>query len=316
MGVGDDYNEDLMEAMARAGDGRYYYIESPAQLVDIFQTELQGLMETLGQKVSLGLKPKNGAAVSDVLNDFDKSPTGRLMLPNLVVDMPVFVVVRLKLPPSPAGTTPLEIRLAWDAPGTADGGCSAGATVRCRPSDGCVVGLARGPRRPCAGRLVDGRPRRRRPPRLPSEVTTRGPGNGWGPRRPGRGRAPCPDVQAEMAALEGLELALGRRQEPGVRQERQVPLLQADPGPLALALQAARNRAAGRALRIAAPGGESNQDTGRDESGSPAIVSICRGGPLGLRLARVCQAAADRLGRDPLRTPFVFSRVAGRRPRR
>ena len=120
MGVGDDYNEDLMEAMARAGDGRYYYIESPVQLVDIFQTELQGLMDTLGQKVSLGLEPKDGVAVTDVLNDLEKAPTGRLMLPNLVVDMPRLVVVRLKLPPSPAGTTLLEVRLAWDAP--RDGG--------------------------------------------------------------------------------------------------------------------------------------------------------------------------------------------------
>jgi Ca-activated chloride channel family protein len=106
--------------MARAGDGRYYYIESPTQLVDIFQTELQGLMDTLGQKVSLGLEPKSGAAIADVVNDFEKAPTGRLMLPNLVVDMPVLVVVRLKLPPLPADMTVLEVRLAWDAP--RDGG--------------------------------------------------------------------------------------------------------------------------------------------------------------------------------------------------
>ena len=120
MGVGDVYNEDLMEAMALAGDGRYYYIESPVQLVDIFQTELQGLMDTLGQKVSLGLEPKAGAAVVGVLNDLEKAPTGRLMLPNLVVGMPVLAVVRLKLPPAPAGVTVLEVRLAWDAP--RDGG--------------------------------------------------------------------------------------------------------------------------------------------------------------------------------------------------
>ncbi len=120
MGVGHDYNEDLMEAMALAGDGRYYYIESPVQLVDIFQTELHGLMDTLGQKVSLGLEPMNGAAVSEVLNDLERAPTGRLMLPNLVVDMPVLIVVRLKLPPSRAGTALMQIRLEWDSP--RDGG--------------------------------------------------------------------------------------------------------------------------------------------------------------------------------------------------
>jgi Ca-activated chloride channel homolog len=120
IGVGDDYNEDLMQAMAVAGDGRYYYIESPVQLADIFQTELQGLMATLGQKVSLGLEPMNGASVSDVLNDLEKVPTGRMMLPNLVADMPVLAVVRLKLPPSRAGKAVLQVRLAWDAP--RDGG--------------------------------------------------------------------------------------------------------------------------------------------------------------------------------------------------
>lgn len=115
LGVGADYNEDLLEAMATAGDGHYYYIESPAQLVDLFQTELQGLMATIGQKVSLGLEPRGGAAVSDVLNDLEKAPTGRLMLPNLVVGMSVLVVVRLSVPPAAAGS-PLAVRLAWDDP--------------------------------------------------------------------------------------------------------------------------------------------------------------------------------------------------------
>jgi Ca-activated chloride channel family protein len=116
LGVGDDYNEDLLEAMASAGDGHYYFIESPAQLVDIFQTELHGLMAMLGQKVSLGLEPCGGAAVSDVLNDFEKAPTGRLMLPNLVVGMPVLVLVRLNVPPRPTAPDLLEVRLAWDDP--------------------------------------------------------------------------------------------------------------------------------------------------------------------------------------------------------
>jgi len=47
MGLGDDYNEDLLQAMAEAGDGNYYFIESPQQLADIFQTVLSGRMYTL-----------------------------------------------------------------------------------------------------------------------------------------------------------------------------------------------------------------------------------------------------------------------------
>ncbi len=116
MGVGSDYNEDLMEAMARSGDGNYYYIEDPRQLPDIFQTELHGLMATSGQKVSLGLEPQNGVTVSDVLNDLEKNAHGRLMLSNLVAGIPITVVVRLNVPPfGPTGDL-CRFRLAWDDP--------------------------------------------------------------------------------------------------------------------------------------------------------------------------------------------------------
>src|SRR5262249_5766614 len=84
MGLGDDYNEDLLEAMALAGDGNYYYIESPQQLPDIFQTELKGLMATFGKTVSLGVEQQDGVTVADLLNDLDRLPNGRYKLPNLV----------------------------------------------------------------------------------------------------------------------------------------------------------------------------------------------------------------------------------------
>ncbi|HEU5115999.1 MAG TPA: VWA domain-containing protein, partial [Isosphaeraceae bacterium] len=77
MGLGDDYNEDLLEAMSRAGDGNYYYIQSPENLTSIFEAELSGLMTTTGQKVSLGIETGPGVSVADVLNDFDRLPTGR-----------------------------------------------------------------------------------------------------------------------------------------------------------------------------------------------------------------------------------------------
>ncbi len=116
MGLGDDYNEDLMQAMGEAGDGNYYYIESPQQLADIFQTEMQGLMANLGQKVSLGLEPQRGAEVVEVLNDLDRNALGRLMLPNLIVGMPIPVVIRLKAPAWNGEAEVCRFRLAWDDP--------------------------------------------------------------------------------------------------------------------------------------------------------------------------------------------------------
>jgi Ca-activated chloride channel family protein len=116
LGAGNDYSEDLMEAMARSGDGNFYHIESPKQLPDIFQTELNGLSATVGHRVSLGLKPKHGAVVKDVLNDFDLTSTQRYKLPNLVLGSPINVVMRLQIPALEATTDLCDIRLAWDDP--------------------------------------------------------------------------------------------------------------------------------------------------------------------------------------------------------
>lgn len=116
MGLGDDYNEDLLESMAKSGDGNYYYIETPQQLADIFQTELQGLMATFGNGVSLAVEPQEGVAVADVLNDLDKNPDGQLKLPNLVSGMPIIVLVRLNVQPMNPERDLCRFHLTWDTP--------------------------------------------------------------------------------------------------------------------------------------------------------------------------------------------------------
>jgi Ca-activated chloride channel family protein len=116
MGVGDDYAEDLMAAMAKSGDGNYYYIQSASQLPGFFASELQGLMALAGHTVSLGLVGQNGAIVQDVLNDLEKTSTGRYKLPNMVIGSPIEVVVRLKVPPVQGSAELLSIRLAWNHP--------------------------------------------------------------------------------------------------------------------------------------------------------------------------------------------------------
>jgi Ca-activated chloride channel family protein len=117
MGVGKDYNEDLLQAMAASGDGNYYFIDSPRQLADVFQTELRGLTAAVGQRASLGIEPLNGVTVAEVLNDFDRNDSGRLKLPNLIAGLPIKVLVRLHVPPMARRAELCRFRLAWDAPG-------------------------------------------------------------------------------------------------------------------------------------------------------------------------------------------------------
>ncbi len=114
LGVGEDYDEDLLAAMATSGDGNFYHIESPDQLPEIFATELQGLVATVGHKVSLGLEPAPGVVIKDVFNDLEKTSYGRLMLPNLVVGQPLTVVLRLRIPASNQERKLCEFRLAWN----------------------------------------------------------------------------------------------------------------------------------------------------------------------------------------------------------
>ncbi|MBP0028260.1 MAG: macro domain-containing protein [Roseofilum sp. Guam] len=113
MGVGDDYNESLLEAIAASGDGNYYYIESPDQLPDIFAMELQGLMATLGKNVTLSFTLPSQVQLLDIFNDFATLPNGQYQLPNLIAGNPFTLALRLKVP---AQTLPsiLTLHLSWD----------------------------------------------------------------------------------------------------------------------------------------------------------------------------------------------------------
>lgn len=135
LGLGNEYNEDLLEAMARSGDGNYYYVESPRQLAAIFQTELHGLTATVGTDVLLALEPAMGVTVADVLNDLDRDPDGRCKLPNLVSGFPVLVVLRLEVPPTNGEQRICAVRLEWTAAGTGEKvSATAGLTLPAVPS--------------------------------------------------------------------------------------------------------------------------------------------------------------------------------------
>jgi Ca-activated chloride channel family protein len=113
IGVGSDYNEQLLAAMAQAGAGNYYYVNNPVQLTDIFQTELSGLMATAGRRVELALKPAGGVRVTAVRSALERGPAGQLLLPDLVAEMPHTIVVRLEIEPRAGWSEIARFLLAW-----------------------------------------------------------------------------------------------------------------------------------------------------------------------------------------------------------
>ena len=57
MGVGMNFNEDLLRAMANEGGGAFYFIDNPDQAANIFREELHDLLSVVGQNLSITLTP-------------------------------------------------------------------------------------------------------------------------------------------------------------------------------------------------------------------------------------------------------------------
>lgn len=116
MGVGKDYNEDLLEIMATRGDGNYYYIDTPDQLPEIFTSEMQGIMGTVGRNVTLRVELQGDVELADIFNDFELTPQAEYKLPNLVMANTFNVVMRLRIPPQSQAKELCKFRLSWDYP--------------------------------------------------------------------------------------------------------------------------------------------------------------------------------------------------------
>ncbi|HET7603622.1 MAG TPA: VWA domain-containing protein [Gemmatimonadales bacterium] len=62
IGFGADYNENLLEPMARDGGGNYWFVEAEDQMADIFENEIEGLVALSAQNVSIEIRLTHPAA--------------------------------------------------------------------------------------------------------------------------------------------------------------------------------------------------------------------------------------------------------------
>ncbi len=77
MGLGNDFNEDLMMAMASSGGGAFYFIESPEVTPHIFHEELNGLLNVVGQNLTIGILPGPGVQLNNQLNAYPVESDGQ-----------------------------------------------------------------------------------------------------------------------------------------------------------------------------------------------------------------------------------------------
>ncbi len=70
MGVGMDFNEDLLTRMASEGGGAFYFIDNPDQAPRIFAEELQDLLSVVGQNLVITLVLSNLVRTVKQLNAY------------------------------------------------------------------------------------------------------------------------------------------------------------------------------------------------------------------------------------------------------
>ena len=104
-GVGRDFDESLMAAMADAGGGNFYFIEQPEQIQDMLTSELGEALEVVARRVVIDLELPDGVE-AELLHRFRSTQTGnrlRIELDDLVSDQQISLIVKLKFPQGEVG---------------------------------------------------------------------------------------------------------------------------------------------------------------------------------------------------------------------
>ncbi|SEM90142.1 Ca-activated chloride channel family protein [Stigmatella aurantiaca] len=97
IGVGTDFNEDLMQAFAEYGAGAYGFLEDAGQLATIFQKDLQQATTQVARNVELSFELPEGVTLGEVLGYRSSSAgnTVRVALPDFSAGQAERVVARV-----------------------------------------------------------------------------------------------------------------------------------------------------------------------------------------------------------------------------
>ncbi len=114
LGIGADFNEDLLEQLALRGGGHFYFIEDARQIPDVLHRELGEVLSTCARQVRLDLTLPAGVR-GQLLNSFEWDREGKTIhvrLDDMIAGEARAVLFRLTAAPAELGTAlPLLLRL-------------------------------------------------------------------------------------------------------------------------------------------------------------------------------------------------------------
>ncbi len=132
MGIGLDYNEDLMSKMAVQGAGNYYFVENEAAIAGLFQKECTGLASTIARNATLELTMAPGVELLD-LEGFAHTTKGNkasVKLAEFFSGQQKDLLLKLAVSPQATGSLPIvTTRLRFDDVTQADKRVSSTATL-------------------------------------------------------------------------------------------------------------------------------------------------------------------------------------------
>ncbi|QSQ27924.1 VWA domain-containing protein [Pyxidicoccus parkwayensis] len=117
IGVGTDFNEDLMQSFAEYGAGAYGFLEDAGQLATLFQKDLQQATTSVARDVTLTFTLPAGTSLGEVLG-YRASQSGNVVsvaLPDFSAGQLERVVVRLNVTDETVGHTVrvTDLKLAY-----------------------------------------------------------------------------------------------------------------------------------------------------------------------------------------------------------
>jgi Ca-activated chloride channel family protein len=116
LGVGVDFNEDLMTAIAQASGGGYYYAKDAQAIAAAFDREMEGLMHVVARQVEVSLELAPGVRIEEVYGYRTEKRGGRTVIPvgEMAASERRRVMVRLHVDASAQGAVPVaQVILAY-----------------------------------------------------------------------------------------------------------------------------------------------------------------------------------------------------------
>ena len=106
-GIGADFDERLMEGMARAGGGNFYYLQNAEQIPEFLMSELGEALEVVARDATLALEVDPGVMIHslDGRRVRRNGPVVEIALDDLVSRQQVELVLRVTFPRDVVGAT-------------------------------------------------------------------------------------------------------------------------------------------------------------------------------------------------------------------